>query len=717
MRSLRSAAGAFALAMSLGACVRLNAQSCGKASVQGDADIWSAKAWYLTRKDTRDWIASIYGLKHEEWDGGWGWAKYNDANPDRYGFTKMMSAVDVLQTGVTAEPSSQGAWSAALNLPSTADIRIQSQFAVASREANSIDVLYTDFQGVLSATHLTKNPWYAGSNDLTTSTINVSDAVADTKDNYRAVGPFQVLSLSPQTLDVFARRADDLLHFQFSEAHGWSVDNLTTRLTRPTPLNGSDRYDIGGAPLALRRGDDNIDIVAVDRWGHLIRYHQEHGGAWEAEDVSLVTGGALLTQLPVMYSLSASRVDVFGYNPDQKLLHFWWTVSGTWSVENVTDLTSSQKTLVGVPTVVSPDGMSLLVVTRTTDGVVAYVKAPGWPWWEIDYSQQIGMLESDPVAVSRKHNSFDVFARGINNNLLHYYWNESGIQWEDVSLKVEQPRYPIDGSITVLAGNDRLDVFSHGYFVDAGVNLFEGHVFHYYWSPDVGWKAEDLLAAASVSAFWNRIDGPLYVLKRGSSSLHVFGAMEGFPTQVVHLTAAAGGALRPWHFPSEYSFWPYGPPKDYEYKPSNADNGSTDADSERGGAFYDDRVKMWCSGFRISPSERAAVLLHEATHMVWWNWPHQANPPGKGLGCKSACSDNWFFHNVGDPAGDLSWSHKNHSMYQMNVEFLCDMSEYARSDEPISAFVGARLQANFFLDDRILNPPGWTCGVPRPFSG
>ena len=55
-----------------------------------------------------------------------------------------------------------------------------------------------------------------------------------------------------------------------------------------------------------------------------------------------------------------------------------------------------------------------------------------------------------------------------------------------------------------------------------------------------------------------------------------------------------------------------------------------------------------------------------------------------------------------------------HSMNQIQIEWLCDLSEFGEWWVPVTTGLVAKSEANDRMFNRIRNPPGWTCGSPRP---
>jgi hypothetical protein len=171
--------------------------------------------------------------------------------------------------------------------------------------------------------------------------------------------------------------------------------------------------------------------------------------------------------------------------------------------------------------------------------------------------------------------------------------------------------------------------------------------------------------------------------------------------------------LGPWHNIIDYSTWASGRRHAFRFQPKDANDGAFATAKQNTFWFFglNYRVEMNCPSFDVSAGLRAGTMLHEATHIAYWNYPHKKNNPGSN--CPDSCSDDWFFHLLGDyPYGSLN-GHK-HSMNQIQIEFLCDLSIFHDPWVPADIVTAAGLEATNRMDNRILNPPGWTCGEKRP---
>ena len=172
-------------------------------------------------------------------------------------------------------------------------------------------------------------------------------------------------------------------------------------------------------------------------------------------------------------------------------------------------------------------------------------------------------------------------------------------------------------------------------------------------------------------------------------------------------------ALGPWHSDVDYYRWAGGSQHDFRYEPE--DIGGIYARAYTGW-FTTNRVEMACPGFNgYTAGLRAGVMLHEATHIIYggWSggWSHQSNPPGSN--CDEPCSDDWYFHYLNSyPYGSLAGN--RHSMIQIQIEYNCDLAEFGEWWVPFATGVFSQSEANSYMNNRIRNPPGWTCGQPRP---
>ena len=169
--------------------------------------------------------------------------------------------------------------------------------------------------------------------------------------------------------------------------------------------------------------------------------------------------------------------------------------------------------------------------------------------------------------------------------------------------------------------------------------------------------------------------------------------------------------LGPWHSSSDYSNWGNAHQDDWRYQPTDSNEYYA---VSHGGFWQFDRIEMMCPGINATAGERASTMLHEATHMIYWKWDHHANNAGSNCG-NEPCSDEWLFHQLGE-YGYGTLPGNKHSMSQIEVEFLCDLGEFPKPWVPITIAQMSWAESNNLMNNRIVNPPGWSCGLERPIA-
>lgn len=169
--------------------------------------------------------------------------------------------------------------------------------------------------------------------------------------------------------------------------------------------------------------------------------------------------------------------------------------------------------------------------------------------------------------------------------------------------------------------------------------------------------------------------------------------------------------LGPWHNDVDYYRWAAGSQHGFRFEPE--DVCCSFYAQAVWGVFTTDRVEMACPSFNSrTAGVRAGTMLHESTHHIYKDLSHMSNPPGSNCG-STPCSDDWYFHYLNSYSYGSLAGHK-HSMNQIQIEFNCDLAEFGEWWVPFTIGLLAQSEANSYLANRIRNPPGWTCGQPRP---
>jgi hypothetical protein len=129
-----------------------------------------------------------------------------------------------------------------------------------------------------------------------------------------------------------------------------------------------------------------------------------------------------------------------------------------------------------------------------------------------------------------------------------------------------------------------------------------------------------------------------------------------------------------------------------------------------------------------NPGSRAGDFMHEGWHgwMQRWGYNGGGGSCGHFNGPQGACSmnpcgcDYFYFHPISRYAFGAMWFQNGtseffHSMTQVQVEFLCDVSDQPQPWVPNSVRLAAAADANTRASQRFINGPGYSCGDPRPW--
>lgn len=125
------------------------------------------------------------------------------------------------------------------------------------------------------------------------------------------------------------------------------------------------------------------------------------------------------------------------------------------------------------------------------------------------------------------------------------------------------------------------------------------------------------------------------------------------------------------------------------------------------------------------PAARAGDFMHEGWH-AWlkkYNWDNGSfggHRAAQGNCTVANFCDYFYFHGVSAYAFGEMWKTDGtaryfHSPNQVQVEFLCDVSDFPQPWVPNSVRLGAQADANQRSTQRFINGPGYFCGNPRPW--
>lgn len=235
---------------------------------------------------------------------------------------------------------------------------------VINREASRLDLFIADELG-----HLLRFAW---STDSGWTREDVTEALGD---EYSIDSKPVIISRSADSLDVFARaQVGNLLHFRWTSAAGWQVDNLTDAL---------DAEPIDGQPTVLERTNFVHVFARGYTWRSLIHFYWTEAGGWATEDL---TAGDWVSSLhrvdgdPVATGAD-DRVDVYARNSAGQLVHYYWTPFTSWLAENVhhgPGISASFNLVEHDPLIVVPrrENVSDVIGTRSL-GSVYFTSATG----------------------------------------------------------------------------------------------------------------------------------------------------------------------------------------------------------------------------------------------------------------------------------------------------------------------------------------------------
>lgn len=237
------------------------------------------------------------------------------------------------------------------------------------------------------------------------------------------------------------------------------------------------------------------------------------------------------------------------------------------------------------------------------------------------------------------------------------------------------------------------------------------------WDEGWGW------GGSSPNSAFSKMMNAGFLLRAGLDTVRLHsGVAGGGPPQGVNYNRlvdsrrsipSRSGAVRPWHSSSDYAKWAAGSVHGFRYQPRNQT--TRDGRWVYGHAVMGwrarDRVEMWCPSLNRAsdPAHRAGTMLHEATHIQYGDWQGVLRHDAGG-------KDYWYPHTLSDiKLGELARARSRglqHSAYQIEVEFLSDLSEFPAPWVPLLVSRAARATANQLIRTRFRNTVPFTIAVP-----
>jgi hypothetical protein len=300
----------------------------------------------------------------------------------------------------------------------------------------------------------------------------------------------------------------DLMHFWWTAADNWEVENISAatgvKVTGPP-----------GMAVSLP-GMFGFNIVAKGSSGDLYGFPLPSGGPWMVGNVSQGIGKPVagpLASLGSMNTAANRSVDgLAGPAEDGDLLHFWWGHDGAtevpFSYEDITTLTG-QKIQGEVATYTTYWGAELEaehIVARSLDNdlLVFWDVAPQHNWVVVNISAITGKkIMGSPVAWTRSlgGNATEdhIAAVGLDGHLLHFWWRaQYGWKVEDLSAQLGGPT--LAGAVLWCGRNTD----SSGQIDNLATPDSNGYLLHWWSSTGFNWQVENVSAATGRRAW-----GPL----------------------------------------------------------------------------------------------------------------------------------------------------------------------------------------------------------------
>jgi hypothetical protein len=276
---------------------------------------------------------------------------------------------------------------------------------------------------------------------------------------------------------------------------------------------------MSSAPTVTRNTDGRLEVFAVDKAGYVQHTYQlTPGGAWSTWS-KLGTNATFASATPTIGLNKSGALEVFARGSDGAIWHIWQdkNFAGGW-VSGWSYVTTPSTSMKSAPTVASTPDNRLELFTVDSSGYVehAYQLTPGGAWsiWH-RLSSNATFTSETPVVGHNKSGSFEIFARGTDNEIWHI-WQDASYAggWVSGWSHVAASSVKFNSAPGVVKNADgRLEIFG----IDSA-----GHAQHAYqlkpegaWSPWFQLATNVTLASAQPVAYV-KSNGELEVFVVGS---------------------------------------------------------------------------------------------------------------------------------------------------------------------------------------------------------
>jgi hypothetical protein len=695
--------------------------TCPKTSNVHDDVVWAV---HNCDRDFKSFFRSYFGLEKGDWDGGWGWKKCDP----KYAFPKMINAGLLLTYGIEpwetyppgSDAMSKRSWaaenSATVATPTGFPLRIDLDPAKHEPSAYYYPGYSYHYVGINASGDLIH--YRGGQNPTDWVVMNITSRYVTYNVSEYRLKEHPVLITDETYLYYYGRNsANDLIRYQRHILGGpWWADNVTKNLAPPTEFRPTRRL------TAIYNGAV-VRAYGINRNGELIEYGPNDAVNLTKQPPTDNESYKIARRL-VGATDHLSQNHVYGLNNENDLIHYQGVPTGNWSAENVLTERLGGNTEFRFSRSYKPvllrfsDGVHELYGVHTAGDLFVVRREANGNWTSSNLTVQIATSSQYTLeprtsisAVIAPDGSRHVYGINSTGDLIHYFASDSSWVAENLTTRGNiGAYYRVAGiPVAIIGANGSHHVYARGRW---------GGLYHYYWTSSLSWNADRITSRRSIGENYAIYSDPIVAISTDGSH-HVFGL--NLDDNLIHYYTSA--QIHPWHSNDDYRWIASGWVHDYHYEPRNE---SDSVASANGGPLEIDRVKMKCPSFdgtkEGAPAGRAAAMLHEAIHVIyhrWWGWQHQEHPAdlcdGNVDGESEECADDWLGHGLDDYGpGELN-KDRTHSMYQIQVEFLCDLSEFPADWVTAYMITYARSMADTYLAIRIINPPNWTCGDPRPF--
>jgi hypothetical protein len=271
-------------------------------------------------------------------------------------------------------------------------------------------------------------------------------------------------------MDVFATGSDGVVRHR-----AWVRDHWSAWVS----LTAGMSIKVVGEPAAVTSRAGRIDLFARGADNHLKRLVWTSTSGWGLwQDVD-----GFITASPAATTRSDTGVDVFARNNAGQIIWRHFNVAtNSWSNGwgGLHDKTTSS----GPAAVSSPDGTRMNIFARDHDGTLLslmWTEAHGWYNW-VDHEQ--ATMTGRPTASTRAGYTVDVFLRGPDNHLRHWY-SPDGAAWDAGSIG-DLGGVIFASPASISQNNERIDVFTRNSNGDLIQRIWSYHNSPAGWYPWVG---------------------------------------------------------------------------------------------------------------------------------------------------------------------------------------------------------------------------------------